>query len=118
MVQVLTNLINNASKYTPIGGTILLRAKQDACKARIEIADNGIGISPKDQERLFFQFFRSDDPAVRDEQGWGLGLNVSKRLVELMDGEIGFHSLFGEGSTFWFTLPLSSKLKAPDGGRK
>ena len=96
----------------------MLRAKRDASKARIEVTDNGIGISLKDQERLFSQFFRSDEPAVRDEQGWGLGLNVSKRLVELMDGEIGFHSLFGEGSTFWFTLPFSSILKEPDGGRK
>ncbi len=116
VVQVLTNLISNASKYTPNGGTILLRAKQDAGKARIEISDNGIGISPKDQECLFSQFFRSDDPAVRDEQGWGLGLNVSKRIVELMDGEIGFHSVVGKGSTFWFTLPFSSEHKDPEVG--
>ena len=73
----------------------------------IEIVDNGIGIRPEDQEKMFSQFFRSEDPLVRDEQGWGLGLNVAKRLVELMRGTIGFTSQVSNGSTFWFTLPTS-----------
>ncbi len=74
---------------------------------RLEVRDTGIGISEEDQEKLFSQFFRSEDPAVREEQGWGLGLNVTKRLVELMGGKIGVRSQLGKGSTFWFTLPMN-----------
>jgi len=106
VIQILSNLINNASKYTPAGGRIQISASTSNEWVRVEIADNGIGIKSEDQARLFSQFFRSEDQAVRDQQGWGLGLNVSRRLVELMKGEIGMQSEYGEGSTFWFTLPV------------
>jgi len=72
---------------------------------RLSIHDNGIGISPQDQESIFLAFFRSEDAAVREEQGWGLALTVSKGLVELMGGTIGFESTLGEGSTFWIMPP-------------
>lgn len=105
LVQVLTNLLNNAHKYTPEKGKLSLRASQNGEYVRFEVQDNGIGISPEDQEGLFGQFFRSESPEVREQQGWGLGLNLANRLVTLMGGEMGVRSMLGEGSTFWFTIP-------------
>ena len=106
LVQVLTNLVSNANKYTPEGGKIRLRTRLEEVFVRVEVIDNGIGVAPEDQARLFSQFFRSEDPRVRDQQGWGLGLNLTKRLVELMGGKIEAQSVPGKGSNFWFTLPI------------
>jgi signal transduction histidine kinase len=104
-MQIVSNMMSNASKYTREGGWITVLAQPEGGVIRLEVRDTGLGISEEDQEKLFSQFFRSEDPAVREEQGWGLGLNVTKRLVELQGGEIGVESTLGKGSTFWFTLP-------------
>jgi signal transduction histidine kinase len=106
-LQILTILLSNANHYTPEGGCIIVKASQEGEFARLEVEDNGIGISGQDQEKLFTPFFRSEDPAVREQPGWGLGLAVAKRLVELMRGEMGTFSQLKKGSTFWFRLPSS-----------
>ena len=107
LVQVLTNLLNNANRYTAVGGSISVNIVYDEEMIRLEVRDSGIGISPEDQLRLFEPFFRSEHPYVREGPGWGLGLSVSKGLVEQMGGAIGAASKPGEGSTFWFTIPVT-----------
>ncbi|MCJ7700280.1 MAG: ATP-binding protein [Anaerolineales bacterium] len=108
LVQVLTNLISNAWKYTPEGGKITVQAVQNNNMILVEVIDTGIGISSEDQTKLFTQFFRAESPEVREQTGWGLGLNVTKRLVEFMGGNIGMDSKLQVGSTFWFTLPIQT----------
>lgn len=106
LVQILSNLISNAHKYSPPGRPITLRAELgDGDYARISVVDQGYGIAPADQARLFDQFFRSDEPAIREQPGWGLGLNIVQRLVRLLGGDIWVESTLGQGSTFTFTVP-------------
>jgi len=106
LAQVLTNLLDNANRYTAIGGSISVNIACEEKMTRLEVSDNGIGISPEDQSRLFEPFFRSEHPSVREMPGWGLSLSVSKALVEQMGGAIGAASNLGKGSTFWFTIPV------------
>ncbi len=116
LVQILTNLVSNAHKYTPSGGHITVRAEgwSDG-KERAEspgfvlcsVTDTGIGIASEDQKRLFTKYFRADDPTVRSVAGTGLGLVITKSLVELHGGEIWVESEPGEGSTFSFAIPAT-----------
>lgn len=106
-VQILTNLITNAIKYTPDDGRIGVRARNDSQMVVIDIIDNGIGISLEDQKSLFAQFFRVDSKNVREQKGWGLGLSIVKQLVEAQGGTIRFRSELGKGSVFTFTLPIA-----------
>jgi signal transduction histidine kinase len=108
LVQVLANLINNAHKYSPAGHGISVAATAEDGFVHVRVCDQGYGIAPADQARLFEQFFRSDEPAIREQPGWGLGLHLSKRLVELLGGEIRAESTPGEGSTFVFTVPAEN----------
>ncbi len=114
--QVLVNLVSNAHKYTPEGGHILIGAEatenqwdpQGAPRVvHIWVEDNGIGISVEDQRKIFTKFFRSEDQSARESPGTGLGLNITKSLVEMQNGRIWFESEFRKGTTFHFTIPVA-----------
>ncbi|MDH4138552.1 MAG: ATP-binding protein, partial [Anaerolineae bacterium] len=111
IIQVLTNLVTNAYKYTPKGGRIAIKAQEVDDSLQVDVADTGIGITPQDQERLFTRFFRADHPEVRRVTGTGLGLSITKSIVELHGGRIWVKSQLGEGSTFSFTLPLANYMQ-------
>jgi signal transduction histidine kinase len=107
LTQILINLIGNACKYTPDGGHIRVQAECQSGCVRCAVSDNGVGISPRDRRRLFTKFFRSDNPAVMEKQGTGLGLCIAKNLIELQGGQIEVESELGKGTTFWFTVPVA-----------
>ena len=108
--QVLFNLLGNAIKFTSEGSVAvsveLAEPIGDELWARFVVRDTGIGISPRDQARLFAPFSQADSTSARAFGGTGLGLAISKSLVEMMGGEIGLESTREVGSTFWFRLPL------------
>lgn len=110
--QVLTNLVSNAYKYTRAGGQITVRVQERPNCVKIAVIDNGIGISEENQAKLFTQFFRAEDQAVRKQAGWGLGLSIVKKMVEAQGGEISFESQLNHGSTFTFTIPLANIKEA------
>lgn len=103
--QVLDNLVSNAIKYSPDGGTIRLGAWHDAKGVTVYVADQGIGIPQDDQGRLFESFYRVDSGLRRRTKGTGLGLYLSKTIIEAHDGSIWVRSEPGQGSTFFFALP-------------
>ncbi|MFQ5996480.1 MAG: CHASE4 domain-containing protein [Dehalococcoidales bacterium] len=105
--QVVLNLINNAFKFTPAGGKITLRAKEDGTSLIVEVQDTGRGISKEEQQRLFEPYHRIESE-VGHLSGLGLGLSLSKMLVELHGGKIWVKSERGKGSTFGFSIPLKA----------
>ena len=104
--QVIFNLLSNAVKFTPAGGEIDVNATRENGEVRISVADTGPGIAPEDQERIFEEF-QQTEAGIAQREGTGLGLTLSKRLVELHGGRIWLESELGQGSTFSFTLPLA-----------
>ncbi|MEJ2207734.1 MAG: response regulator, partial [Anaerolineae bacterium] len=124
VTQVLTNLVGNAWHYTPEGGQVTVTAQlvhgpgRDGMGlegmrgaegfVRVDVADTGIGITPEDLSRIFDRFYRADHPLVQEAGGTGLGLSIVKMFVEMLGGEIWVESQVGIGSTFSFTLPLTS----------
>ncbi|MDO8472566.1 MAG: ATP-binding protein [Dehalococcoidia bacterium] len=105
--RVLHNLLHNAIKYSPDGGEIRVIAKAVDSELVVCVKDQGIGISGEDQSRLFQPFYRATDASKIDAQGSGLGLVVCRRIVEAHGGRIWLESRAGEGSTFFFTIPLA-----------
>ncbi|HLG68970.1 MAG TPA: ATP-binding protein [Chloroflexota bacterium] len=104
--QVLINLLSNAYKYTPAEGRITVTARSAGEKVELSVKDTGIGMSLDDQTKLFTKFFRARNPAARKVGGTGLGLTISKSLVEMHGGSLTFESTLGEGSTFTVSLPV------------
>ena len=126
--QVLLNLLSNAVKFTEAGAVTLtvdtLSRDADQAHLRFEVADSGIGMSEEQQQRLFTPFDQADSSITRRYGGTGLGLAIVRRLVELMEGEVGVESTLGEGARFWFSvrfgiadeaaLPISAPTPAGD----
>jgi signal transduction histidine kinase len=105
LAQLLDNLVSNAIKFTPQGGRVTVRLTGGDGLARIEVTDTGIGIPDQEREKLFERFFRSQTALERQIQGTGLGLYISKAIVEAHGGRIGVHSREGLGTTFVVELP-------------
>lgn len=103
--QVGGNLIDNAIKYTPAGGSVTVQVERQNGHVVLEVADTGIGLSPEDQARVFERFYRVDRARSRDLGGTGLGLSIVKNTVRNLGGDVGVRSSLGHGSTFWVVLP-------------
>ncbi|MDR1183574.1 MAG: PAS domain S-box protein, partial [Coriobacteriales bacterium] len=115
LAQIVANLLSNAVKFTPENGSITLRSslifeQDDSVVLRVEVEDTGIGITDDQKKHLFKQFEQAESSTARKYGGTGLGLALSKRLVEMMDGSIGVTSVPDEGSTFFFTVRLRSDV--------
>ena len=118
LTQVIINLLNNAVKFTPEGGSIHLTASlqeetDGVCTIVIEVSDTGIGITPEQQKKLFHAFEQADSGTNRKFGGTGLGLTISKRLVEMMGGGISFTSESGKGSQFRFSFKAKRSSDNP-----
>ena len=105
LIQILINLISNANRYTLDGGNNTISVSISEGMVRFDIADTGIGLSPREQELIFTRFYRVENNTSPDDMGSGLGLPITKSLVERMGGSICVKSAPSRGSVFSFTLP-------------
>jgi signal transduction histidine kinase len=114
VAQVLSNLVRNAVRHTPEGGLVAVRAHQSASRhVTVSVEDTGDGIPPDQLEHVFERFYRGDPSRDRASGGAGLGLAIVRELVTAMGGEVAAESTPGEGSRFWFTLPLADSPASP-----
>jgi signal transduction histidine kinase len=112
LLQVLTNLVSNAYKYTPDGGTITLSARRKDDGVEFSVSDTGIGLSPEDIARLGTRFWRAEDDFTRSQPGTGLGFAITRSLVEQMGSQISITSAPGTGSTFTFSIEIAEDQHA------
>lgn len=115
LLSVFGNLLSNAIRYTPSGGTVTVRSDTAGGFAVVEVADTGIGMSPEVREHIFDRFYRAPVARQQDAQGLGLGLTLVTSLVDVHHGTIEVESAVGEGSTFRVRLPLATVAAASDG---
>ena len=119
--QIIINLLTNAYKYSPEGAKVTIAAQPNGDLVQIDVSDTGIGMSKADQARLFSKFFRADNTPTRREAGTGLGLFITRHLVEAQGGKIWIESQEGKGSTFSFTVPRpfgNATKKSEAGGKE
>jgi PAS domain S-box-containing protein len=112
LMQVVTNLLSNAAKFSPPGADVHIRARPGATTIRIEVEDAGHGIPDAFRSRIFEKFAQADGSATRRYEGTGLGLSIARKLMEAMGGTIGFDSVVGRGTTFYIELPHTEMLPA------
>jgi two-component system phosphate regulon sensor histidine kinase PhoR len=105
--QVFLNLLDNAIKYTPEGGSITVSAASKENIVQVDISDTGIGIAEKDLPRIFERFYRVDKARSRELGGTGLGLSIVKHIIQAHNGQVWVQSTLGQGSTFSFTIPIA-----------
>jgi two-component system phosphate regulon sensor histidine kinase PhoR len=115
--QIMTNLVSNAIKYSPSGGTVTVSVKSEGDTLTVAVKDEGIGIPEDKLNRVFEKFERVDDRDTRQAGGTGIGLFLVKHLVERHDGEVWVESEPGHGSTFTFRVPLHSPQAQEDMNR-
>jgi signal transduction histidine kinase len=113
LVQVMTNLVSNAIKFSPRGGTVTIRIEAEGQAARIHVVDQGPGIPSEFRSRIFGRFQQADSGDARRASGTGLGLAIARAIVEMHDGSIGFDTNVGRGTTFTVELPWSPPTAAP-----
>ncbi len=111
--QVVENLLDNAIRYTKGGGKIKIVIKSKGEKVHFQITDSGVGIPKHEQKNIFIKFFRSANALKKQTHGSGLGLHISRKIVEILGGKIWFKSKEGHGTTFYFFLPVTKINKGP-----
>lgn len=113
LMQVIANLLSNAAKFSPAGGFVRIGLEKRQKSARVWVSDRGPGIPESFENRIFQKFAQADSSDTRQKSGSGLGLSISKMIIEKLGGRIDYHSEAGAGSTFYFDLPLTQKKQSP-----
>jgi signal transduction histidine kinase len=109
VAQVLVNLLSNAAKFTSSGDVVEVNTMQHQGVARIEVTDHGIGISEEEQKKIFSSFHQTNPGSTSGNKSSGLGLSITKQLMDLLGGKVGVRSSEGRGATFWIELELHSE---------
>lgn len=112
LVRVIVNLLSNAAKFSPVGGTVDIKIKNLSTSIRLSIIDQGSGIPDEFRDRIFSKFAQADSSGSRQKIGTGLGLSISKLIIEQLGGNLGFNSNLGTGSEFFFDLPVVDTLRS------
>jgi two-component system CheB/CheR fusion protein len=106
--QVISNFISNAIKYSPRNSSITITCETDGSSIQVAVADEGMGIKPKDQEKVFQRFYRAEEDGSKNVSGFGIGLYLSSEIIQRHKGKIWLTSVEGKGSTFYFSLPVTA----------